>query len=90
MYPSSAVCPVWSTRGFTSLKVVPVVCLAALEADAMATMQEKTRQGFPELVTTFSTRSPMIPTTDLLNPGWWPDHSGHLLVSSWDIINVIH
>lgn len=36
MYPSSAVCPVWSTRGFTSLKVVPVVCLAALEADAMA------------------------------------------------------
>lgn len=45
-------------------------CLAALEAEAMAPMQEKTQIEtiIPKISDNFSTRAPLIWTTDILNP----------------------
>ena len=53
--------------------------------------KRRSRSPLPKKVIFFSTKSPMIQTTDLSGPlGWRWDHSGNSFVPSCDLIKVIH
>lgn len=70
--------------------------LAALEAEVAAIIQahareNRLRQWFSKSFATFSTKSPMIWTTALLSLLYCgSDYSGHSLVSSCDLIQILH